>query len=128
MENETKFVDGLRVFKPREGAPDFVKLNFLATADQLSAWLLANKDSEGNVRFDLLKSKNDKLYLKLNDFKKEGAPQQPQRPAQPSYNAPSPDEDYSLQDEVLPEINTGRPEDDEVSIKDIPFWYGTNNR
>ena len=70
MENETKFVNGLRVFKPHEKAPDFVKLNFSANAQELADWLLANKDEEGRVKFDLLKSKNDKLYLKLNDYRK----------------------------------------------------------
>ena len=98
MENETKFVDGLRVFKPREGAPDFVKLNFLATADQLSAWLLANKDSEGSVRFDLLKSKNDKLYLKLNDYKKVVKESNDDYPKNVNDEIPmgNPDEDPSL--------------------------------
>ena len=70
MENETKFVNGLRVFKPHEKAPDFVKLNFLADAQELADWLLANKDEEGKVRFDLLKSQKENLYLKLNDYKK----------------------------------------------------------
>ena len=70
MENETKFVNGLRVFMPHEKAPDFVKLNFLADAQELADWLLANKDEEGKIKFDLLKSQKGNLYLKHNDYKK----------------------------------------------------------
>lgn len=121
MENDKVFVNGLRVSMPRPNSPDFVKLEFGAKVDEFIQFLQAYKKADGWVNFTLKKSKGGKLYLELNDFNKEGAPQQPQRPAQPSYNAPSPDEDYSLQDEVLPEINTGRPEDDSVDIKDIPF-------
>ena len=77
MENkkEKVFVAGLRVSKPSEKAPDFIKLNFGAKVDEFVAFLQKYKKQDGWVNFDLKKSKGEKLYLELNTFekKKEGS-------------------------------------------------------
>lgn len=67
---EKIFVNGLRVYKPNENAPDFVKLNFQVFVDDLVQFLQENKDEKGQVRFDMKKSKEGKLYLELNTYKK----------------------------------------------------------
>ena len=68
---EKIFVRGLRVYKPNENAPEFVKLNFQAFVDDFVQFLQENKDSNGQVRFDMKKSKGGALYLELNTYKKE---------------------------------------------------------
>lgn len=60
----------IRVSKPSEKAPDWVKLNFGAKVDELVAFLQENKKSDGWINFDLKKSKGNKLYLELNTFEK----------------------------------------------------------
>ena len=64
------FVDGVRVFKPRQGAPDFIKLNFLVDIPELIKWLKTYGE-DGKVRFDLKKSLDGKIYLALNSWKPE---------------------------------------------------------
>jgi len=73
MENkkEKVFVDGLRVSKPNDKSPEWVKLNFGANVDQLVAFLQKYKKQDGWVNFDLKKSKGDKLYLELNTFERK---------------------------------------------------------
>jgi hypothetical protein len=78
MTNETKFVDGLRVYAPRDGAPDFVICNLVINVQELTAWLAGQS---GDVRVDVKRSRNDKLYASVNDWKpKEGSQERP-RPA-----------------------------------------------
>lgn len=69
-EKETIFVNGLRVSKPHENAPDFIKLNFGAKVDELVAFLQEHKKADGWVNFDLKKSKGGKLYLQLDTYQK----------------------------------------------------------
>ena len=75
-----KFVDGVSVFGPRPGAPDFVKGALVIDVDRaiesLKALAHAEKGKDGVernvVRLDLKESKDGKLYAQVNDFKKEG--------------------------------------------------------
>ena len=70
MSTETKFVDGLRVYAPRDGAPDFVICNLVINVQELTAWLAGQS---GDVRVDVKRSRNGKLYASVNDWKpKEG--------------------------------------------------------
>jgi hypothetical protein len=81
MASDNKFVDGLRVYSPRDGAPDFVICNLVINVQELAAWLARQS---GDVRVDVKRSRNDKLYASVNDWRPEGQRQERQRPAQPT--------------------------------------------
>ena len=71
------FVDGMSFFKPREGAPDFVKGSISIDAPRLGVFLKANKQhmsTSGYFNIDLKKSAAGKLYLELNTYKKKSEP------------------------------------------------------
>jgi hypothetical protein len=78
MSNETKFVDGLRVYAPRDGAPDFVICNLVINVQELTAWLAGQS---GDVRVDVKRSRNEKLYASVNDWKPKEGGQERARPA-----------------------------------------------
>ena len=65
---DKKFVDGLRVYKPRDNAPEFVKANFVINKAELEAWLRNQGDE---IRIDLKESREGKLYCDVNEWKKE---------------------------------------------------------
>ena len=66
---ETKFVDGLFVNR-REGSPDFVVAS-LSFNQKFIDYLKENFNAKGYCNIDLMKSKEGKLYAKLNDWKPE---------------------------------------------------------
>lgn len=76
MSNEQKFVDGLRVYAPRDNAPDFVIADLVIEHDDFSDWLADRGDK---VRITIKRSKGGKLYAVENDYKPEGQRQQSQR-------------------------------------------------
>jgi len=70
MDKEVKFVDGMIFRKPREGAPEFVKGSISVKVDDFIRF--ANENVvDGWINIDLKKSKEGKLYLQLNTYKKE---------------------------------------------------------
>lgn len=71
MSEETNFPSGIYFDRPREGAPDFVKGRISLQKDKLTEYLNEHANEKGYVNLDLLKSKEGKLYLKLNDWKPE---------------------------------------------------------
>src|SRR3990167_5946420 len=77
---EPNFVQGIRVFRPREGAPTWIKLNLIINRQELFSWLSVQDSDE--VRVDLKESKGEKLYLARNDWKATSTPNQtaPTRP------------------------------------------------
>ncbi len=73
-EKEVVFVDGLRWWKPREGAPDFVKGNISIDPVKLTAFLREKKEfmnDKGYFSVDVKKSRNNEIYLQLNTYKKK---------------------------------------------------------
>jgi hypothetical protein len=78
MASDNKFVDGLRVYSPRDGAPDFVICNLVINVQELAAWLARQS---GDVRVDVKRSRNDKLYASVNDWKPKEGSQERARPA-----------------------------------------------
>ena len=68
MSNEAKFVDGLRVYAPRENAPSFIKANLVITVPDFQAWLAGRS---GEVRIDIKESKSGKFYASENDYKRD---------------------------------------------------------
>jgi len=65
---ETIFADGVFFNKPHENAPDFVK-GSVSFADVAKAIEFLKKHQQQNkLNLDLLKSREGKLYFKLNTF------------------------------------------------------------
>lgn len=68
------FPEGIRVFSPRQGSPDWVKGSIVITPNDLFIWLKANEKYLGEykgkkqITLDLLNSKDGKPYLAVNDF------------------------------------------------------------
>ena len=77
MEGNNIFVDGMFFDKPSAGAPDFIKGKISVKVETLVPFLEEHKNDKGYVNIDLKKSAGGKLYLSLNNFKKEGADEAP---------------------------------------------------
>lgn len=69
MTTETKFIDGLSVQHPREGAREFVKARLWIRRLELIAWLQAQEGDSINA--DIKESRNGKLYAAVDDWKPE---------------------------------------------------------
>lgn len=69
---DAKWPQGMIFKKPREGAPDFVKGHISFKVEEAVPWLQANVNN-GWVNVDIKKSKEGKLYLQLNEWKKEAS-------------------------------------------------------
>jgi hypothetical protein len=83
MANETKFLDGLRIYSPREGAPDFVKGAIVINVPDLIGALTAMGQDE--VRLDIKESKAGNLYASINEYVK---PQQTEQGFEPFGSSP----------------------------------------
>lgn len=68
-DTDNKFVDGLIVKAPRDGAPDFVKGAISIKRGDLGNWLEAKTEEWINV--DVKESKAGKWYAEVNDWKPE---------------------------------------------------------
>lgn len=95
---ENKFVDGLFVNR-RENAPEFLIAN-LSFNQKFIDYLKGNFNAKGYVNIDVLKSKEGKLYAKLNDWK--------------------PAETFVRTEEGKIEVDS-YPEEDEIRTENIPF-------
>jgi hypothetical protein len=69
---------GMRVDKPRVGAPEFVKGRVGINVSMFGQWLRDNADDRGWVNLDLLLSQAGDLYLKHNEFKQKERLSEPQ--------------------------------------------------
>ncbi len=67
--NEKIFPEGISFIPKKPNQPDFVRGQLWIRVDELVPFLERHKDEKGSVNIDILKSKNDKMYLALNDFK-----------------------------------------------------------
>lgn len=65
---DAKFIDGLTVKQPHERAPEYVKATLSINRARLIAWLQA-KGGEW-VNADLKESREGKLYVQVNTYKK----------------------------------------------------------
>tara|TARA_R100000951_G_C2594725_1_gene166222 strand:- start:446 stop:715 length:270 start_codon:yes stop_codon:yes gene_type:complete len=72
MSTEVKFPKGIFFKAKRENAPDFVKGHISIKVDEAINFL-RDKGKEGLewVNLDLLNSKDGKLYLKVDEWKKD---------------------------------------------------------
>jgi hypothetical protein len=71
------FPEGIRVFSPRNGSPDWVKGSIVITPNDLVTWLKANAGllteykGKKQIVLDLLTNKEGKLFLSVNTYKPE---------------------------------------------------------
>ena len=78
MANEKVYPKGIRVFKPRDGAPEWVLGTVLVTPHELQQWIADNAqymtDYQGNpqLKLDLLKGK-DGPYVAVNTYKPQSS-------------------------------------------------------
>lgn len=66
---ENKFIDGLFIDKPRQGAPDFAKASLGINVEKFTNYIREHENEKGYVNIDILLSREGKLYCKLNDWK-----------------------------------------------------------
>lgn len=66
-----QFVDGMRVYKPSNKAPEYVVANIEITIDQFKNWIFKNQDSE-KIRIDIKIGQSGKYYAELNTWKPTG--------------------------------------------------------
>jgi hypothetical protein len=65
--SDIKFADGLRVSKPHENAPDFVKGRISIKRETLIDWL--NKQQGTYINLDIKESKSGNLYAAVDNWK-----------------------------------------------------------
>lgn len=72
---ETKFADGVSVYAPRQGAPEFIIADLNIDIARLRDWANKNQNllvegKNGKVlRMQVKRSKDGKLYASVDDFK-----------------------------------------------------------
>lgn len=67
MNNETKFVNGLRIFKPHVNAPEFIKFSGLIHKKEMLEFLKNIPKEE--IRFDCKESKSGTFYTQISTWK-----------------------------------------------------------
>lgn len=72
---EAIFPQGIILKKPREGVPEWVKGHLSFKVDEAVPFLQQHVNN-GWVNIDIKMSKEKKLYLQLNQWKKEEAPKE----------------------------------------------------
>jgi len=85
---DQKFIQGLYVDAPRDGAPDFVKGSITFKRKELGNWLREQTDDWINI--DVKESKEGKWYAALNDFKPDSSKKK--------ASSPPPADDYDDSD------------------------------
>ncbi len=76
---DRKYPEGIRVFSPRQGSPDFLRGSILITPNVLFKWLKENEnllteyEGQKQINLDLLDG-NKGLYVAVNTYKKDAKP------------------------------------------------------
>lgn len=66
---QNNFTTGLRVFKPHENAPDFIKAQLVINVNEFLPYLEENAAGDGTVRIDIKESRGGKWYAQKNTYK-----------------------------------------------------------
>jgi len=73
---EAVFAQGITIFKPREGAPDYVKGSIIVSIEQFVDWCEKNAQyitthaTYGDqIKFEVKESQGGMLYLQVNTYK-----------------------------------------------------------
>lgn len=88
---DAKFIDGLTVKHPNERAPEYVKATLSINRTRLITWLQAQEGEWVNA--DLKESREGKLYVQVNTYKKEAKREDYRPPAAPTPPAFDDDSD-----------------------------------
>lgn len=111
--SEKKFIDGLIVKAPRDGAPQYLVCKLSIKREELIAWL---QQQNGDwINADVKVSQGGKFYAQVDDWKpdnqrggghggRRGGQEQRHRPAAPAQQAP-PMDDFA--DDDIPFIRWG---------------------
>lgn len=73
--SEKKYADGVRFFERKDNQPDFVLGALVITPEKIQAWSVMNSDLlteyQGNrqVKFQVKRSKDGKVYIELDTYK-----------------------------------------------------------
>ena len=70
--SEKAFPDGI-IAKRSENAPEFVIVGLSFKVDEFIQYLKENESEKGWVNIEVLRSKQDKIYCKLNEWKPDVA-------------------------------------------------------
>lgn len=62
------FTDGMRVFKPSEKAPEWVKADIVIDVTKFTAFLENHATPDGAVRIQVLQGRTGNYYSALNQF------------------------------------------------------------
>jgi len=71
MEGQKVFVDGLIAKKPRDKAPEWVKVRLSIKREELAAWLTGQGDEWINVQ--VCESKTGRWYAEVDTWKPKSA-------------------------------------------------------
>jgi hypothetical protein len=107
---ETIFADGVRVSKPSEKAPDFIKALVGINIGDFVVW--AGKHSKnGWVNLNIKESKNGKFYADLDQYER--------KPRVNEGEAEYPDEDVPKEPDTM--TSEGYGGEPAINTEDIPF-------
>ena len=87
--SDVQFIDGLRVYKPHERAPAWVKADLILDVGALYAWW-QERGEEANVRLQIRESRKGTYYACLNTRNEGQQQRQEQTPQQPAPSVPPP--------------------------------------
>lgn len=104
---EKQFVNGLRVYKPRQGTPEFFKHNLVVNKSELLEWLKVQPDEE--IRIDIKESREGKTYAEVNTWKATATP-----PREESVEKTQAQKDFE-------EVGQIEYPTEEINPADIPF-------
>lgn len=80
------WVDGMRVYKPDERAPQFVKVNVVLHREDLMAWLATQTDDK--IKVQVKEASAGHYYAEVDTYKKDAAqePAPVQKPVDEDFN------------------------------------------
>jgi len=67
---DKQFVTGMRVFKPKDTAPEFVKGQLVLNANEIIPWIEANASGDGSIRIDIKEGRSGNWYCEKNTYVK----------------------------------------------------------
>lgn len=66
------WVDGLRVYKPDERAPDFVKANMVINKAEMLAWLATQPDDK--IKVQMKEARSGNYYTQVDTYQRKENP------------------------------------------------------
>ena len=72
MQQDKVWVDGLRVYKPDEKAPDFVKANIVINKAEMLAWLATQPDDK--IKVQMKEARSGNYYTEVDTYQRKENP------------------------------------------------------